>query len=286
MIHHTKPKAHLSCLIEACKRLGVEYKLYNDDINLLTVFLDKPYHFANSAVPLNIGADNYICKDKTFARNIVSNVVSIPKGKSYLDPAVSGDYVLYRNFNSLSLVVDDIVQNFNLPVIIKPNRGSFGTNVSLVTRVEEIEKALEKIFNKKSFQYDYVALVEEYIKPLAEYRIVFLNHKPVLLYKKDNHQAEFVGNLSPLHYRGAKASLVTDTTLIVRLTEFLNSVFSIFPIEFAGFDVIETEDGDFRLIEINGHPGFDFFLRDNDREVIIDLYRQIIVYLGQKNKAQ
>ncbi len=34
------------------------------------------------------------------------------------------------------------------------------------------------------------------------------------------------------------------------------------------------------LIEINSHPNFDIFTRDNDEQIIIDLFKQILLSLS------
>jgi len=278
-----KLENYIVCLKEALTRLGVPYHQSDNDMNLLTVFLDHhPYYFSNSATPLNNDSLSLVCRDKDFANRILSPAVRMPRAYGYLNPAVSEEYASYLKFNQLSEIVSDIITNFSLPVVVKRNRGHQGQNIFLCHDQAEITGALKAVFNKNSAHYDYIALVEEYIKPAVEYRAVCLDGELTLLYHKDNSEALFVGNLSPLHFKGAKAVMVTDDNVLEKISSFLAPIFTVFPVEFAGFDIIEDEEGFLWLIEVNNSPGFNLFLRDNDPEIIIDLYQKVILHLRQK----
>jgi glutathione synthase/RimK-type ligase-like ATP-grasp enzyme len=163
-----------------------------------------------------------------------------------------------------------------MPVVIKPHSRSKGQNVTLCTEGRHIFDAVEKIFDHHSEYYDYVALAEEYIAPDREFRVVIFNREIVLMYEKDVREATFVGNLSPLHWQGAKAVVVTDKEIIGKMSDFIAPIFNELDINYAGLDVILGRDGKFYLIEVNTLIGFSHFVKDNGDAPIIDLYENIL----------
>ena len=166
-------------------------------------------------------------------------------------------------------------------MIVKMNSGSHGTHVFLCKTKEEVETAIAAIFQKNSSDYDYIALAEDYIESSAEYRVICFDGQVVLAYLKDNSNAVFTGNLSPLHWEGAKAVLISDTTLVATLTRFLAPSFKAFPIHFGGFDVIEDKQGNLHLLEVNSRPDFSIFIRGNGDEPVTLMYEKILVSLAK-----
>jgi glutathione synthase/RimK-type ligase-like ATP-grasp enzyme len=141
---------------------------------------------------------------------------------------------------------------------------------------EQVQESLEIIFNVNSKDYDYVALAQEYIEIAHEYRAVFYQGKLVLLYEKDKSQAAFAGNLSPLHWEGATAKHIIDQNLMSEIEDFVKPVFAEIRINYAGFDVALDRKGQCWLIEINSSPNYDIFVRDNDRQIVVTMFKGIL----------
>lgn len=266
-----------TCLIQACKNLKLAYHYYDKNNNFIEIKTPKsPLFFTNSSTSFNTEAIAKICLDKDFTYLLLQDKIKMPFTTSFFDPNSLNKYSHYKDFLSQEEIVKHIENNFSLPVIIKRNSGHRGQNVFLCQNAEEIYHALEKIYHKKSQNYDCVALAQKYIKPYKEYRAIFFRQEIVLVYEKNINGANFTGNLSPLHFSNAKAIEITDKKILTKIQNFCLPIFNTLPIVFAGFDIIEDETGNFWLIEINTKPGFDLFLKNNPASRITQMYQTIL----------
>ena len=100
-----------------------------------------------------------------------------------------------------------------------------------------------------------------------------------MLYEKDKSDAKFAGNLSPLHWDGAKAKHITDSEIISEIKNFVRPVFEEIQINYAGFDIALDTNGEYWLIEINSSPNFEIFVRDNDRQIVVTMFKDILEIL-------
>lgn len=267
----------LSCFKEACRRLRVSFEELDKNGNLVKAQIGGGLFFANYSTPFNIGSTEQICKDKEFTYLLLKDVSVMPETCGYFDPDYRREgYERYKKFRNVSEIALDIDKKFGEPVIVKRNSGMRGENVFLCADVKGIENALVRIFDKKSSDYDYIALAEKYIKPGREFRVVVFKEKPVLVYEKKNGGAKFVGNISPLHYEGARAVMIIDENLVSKLGKFIKPIFKRLPVVFGGFDIIEDEAGKLWLLEINSRPGFAIFVRDNGKEPLIKMYERVL----------
>lgn len=265
--------------MEACRRTHTPYRVHDLHGNFLEIQIPESHFFVNSSTPFNVGSAERICQDKDFAYRLLSPVVRMPKTTSFLNPSVENEHTKYTIEKSVEHIAEGIGNHYTFPVIVKMNSGCQGNNVFLCRDTQESITALESIYNKNSRFYDYIALAQQYIKPKKEYRAIFFGGKALLVYEKDISGSRFVGNLSPLHFEGAKAVYVTDTRVVEAIEYFTAPVFKLLQVRFAGFDIIEDERGDFWLIEINSRPGFSYFVRDNGLEPLISMYTTILQQL-------
>lgn len=269
------------CLRAACDTLGIPYTIHDAYGNFISVDLGKPYFFVNAATPFNSSAVDKICKDKEFSWKLLNEAVSMPKTKGYFDPhPASEEYAGYVREGSTEEIADDIMREFSLPVIVKMNAGQKGKNVFLCEDKVQILSALAVIFDHSSPSHDYVALAQEYAKPKKEYRVIVFRKEIVLTYEKDISAATFTGNLSPLHYQNAKAVSVNDPHLIQKMQDAINPIFSTLDLEFGGIDIILDAEDLFQIIELNTHPGFTYFVKDNGEEELVGMYERILRQLA------
>jgi len=239
-------------LIQACKNSSIAYEILHPNQNVVKVkFGDREYYFTNYSTPLTSQSVAY-CDEK---------------------------YLEYLEFSSIDKIITEIKKNFALPVILKRNRGSGGNNVFKCTDLLEVRNALDHIFNINSKNYDYVALVQEPIHIVKEYRSVCLNHEQIVLYEKDISQAKFTGNLSPLHWEGAIAKQIDDVHVMQAINQLIKPIFQKMAIAYVGLDIAFDNQGNYWLIEANSHPNFDIFIRDNGEEAIVQLFQKILEYL-------
>ncbi|MEM9539814.1 MAG: YheC/YheD family protein [Cyanobacteria bacterium P01_E01_bin.42] len=272
---------NIRLLIEACKRLDVKYDILHPAQNLIRVRLHQDYYFVNYTVPIVSQTIAKILIDKEYTYQLLKDCANSPKTLAFLTPFCDEKYKQYLHFDTIEKIVTEIKTHFPYPAIVKRNRGSSGDNVFLCRHEHETINALKTIFDINSKNSDYVALVQEYIDIKNEYRAIFLEGEVILLYEKDNKNATFTGNLSPLHWEGAKAKYISDRNLIAEIQNFIAPVFTHLDIGYGGFDIARDRRDRLWLIEINSHPNFKIFIRDNSEEIIIQLFIKVLQKLAQ-----
>jgi glutathione synthase/RimK-type ligase-like ATP-grasp enzyme len=177
---------NIKMLIAACKKSSIAYEILHPNQNVVKVkFGDREYYFTNYSTPLTPQSVAEIFKDKQYFYQIFQDVVQMPRTISFISPYCDAKYLEYLKFPSSDKIIAEIEKNFELPVILKRNRGSGGNNVFKCANLTEIRNALDRIFNVNSKNYDYVALVQEPINIVKEYRSVCLNQEQIVLYEKD-----------------------------------------------------------------------------------------------------
>ncbi|MEP6487944.1 ATP-grasp domain-containing protein [Microcoleus vaginatus GB2-A3] len=268
---------NIEILLAACQELNIPYEILHPSQNLIRIkHRGENYYFVNYMMPFNSASIAQIFKDKEYTYQLLNGKIKTPRTLGFVSPHCEDKYKKYLSFPDIESIVLEVNKNFDLPVILKRNRGSGGNNVFLCESREQIQEALEIIFNVNSKNYDYVALAQEYIEIEHEYRAIFCKEKLVLLYEKDKYQAKFAGNLSPLHWEGAKAKHIINPTLMSEIEYFVKPVFAEMAINYAGFDIALDKKGQYWLIEINSTPNYDIFIRDNDRQIVVTMFKDLL----------
>jgi len=272
---------NIKALVAACKRLGVEYSFEHETKNVVAVVVEnKRYVFTNWATPLNVHSVAQLCQDKEYFYSFYKDVVQMPKSEGFLCPNIDERYKRYLSSSSVDEIISSVEEQFSYPVIVKKNRGSWGRNVFKVSSTEELERALLEIYNYKSASFDYVALVQEYIEIDREYRVVFLGGELEFAYEKVVDGAVCGDNLSPLHWEGARAQFVEDRALLEEFATFSKGMFAKAMIDFCGVDIAVDKQGQMWLIEANSSPGFDYIIKSEGEERVVELYEKMLGYLS------
>jgi glutathione synthase/RimK-type ligase-like ATP-grasp enzyme len=265
------------CLQEACVRMRIPCEVIDDNGNVLKVMHeDKVLFFVNSTTPWNSAVASAICKDKYFSYKLLRSAVRMPRTISCFDPLVEERFSKYVTHSSVEDLAAAVCKDFPSPFIVKMNSGSEGRNVFLCHSKEEVAASLQAIYRKDSRSYDFIALAQEYIAPKKEYRVIVFKGDIMLVYEKSTKGAQFAGNLSPLHHTDAKAVRIEDPVFIERLAAFIAPIFEKLDIGFVGIDVIESNDGELFMLELNSNPGFSYFVRDNGKEPLVEMYQKIL----------
>ncbi|WP_448269130.1 ATP-grasp domain-containing protein [Nostoc sp. DSM 114159] len=271
---------NISLLLKACDNLNISYEILHPSENLVKIKLNsKQHYFCNYSTPLLNQAVAHLLKDKEYTYHVLNKKVKLPRTVGFLSPFCDTKYKIYLKFPTIQDIVLEVKENFEMPVIIKRNSGASGHNVFLCENINEIETALKEIFSINN-KYDYVALAQEFIQIKSEYRAVFLNKELVLLYEKDISDAKFVGNLSPLHWDGAKAKYINDPQILSEIANFALPVFEELDLNYGGFDIVLDRNNQYWLIEINSHPNFGIFTRDNGEEQVLKIFEKMLVSLA------
>ncbi|MFN6474404.1 MAG: RimK family alpha-L-glutamate ligase [Nostoc sp. SerVER01] len=273
---------NVSLLLQACENLNISYEIIYPAENLIKIKLNNKHHyFCNYSTPLINQAVSKIVKDKEYTYHILNKKIKVPRTIGFLSPFCDSRYKIYLKFPTIQDIILEIKENFETPVIVKRNSGSSGHNVFLCHNQDEIENALKEIFNISN-KYDYVAIAQELIPIKSEYRAVFLNKELVLLYEKDISKANFAGNLSPLHWDGAKAKYISDPKILSEIDNFTKPIFEELDLDYGGLDIVLDKDNQYWLIEINSHPNFTIFTRDNGKEHALKVFEKILTSLASK----
>ncbi len=270
-------------LVNACKKLKIPYDILHQDRFVVRVNFSKPLFFRHHHKPFNTSDISGICKDKDLSYVLLHKDINIPVWEAYLAPNCNEKYRHLLDHKSNLAIQQDILSKFELPVIVKMNKGSQGKNVFKCENKRQILDALNTIFDCESILYDYIALAQEYIPIQREFRVLAWRGEVVLMYEKNNKSAEFEGNLSPLHWKNAKAILIRDEELIMEMQNFIAPIFEVIPIQFAGIDVTLAKNGKKYMLEINNAPGVAKFVEDNSLKPIEDMYLRILRDLKKEN---
>jgi hypothetical protein len=256
----------VSCIKEAASRLGLPILSYDKSGNFFSIDIsNKKFFFANWSGPWNSDSTFKIFQDKEFFYFLVKDKVEIPRSLGFLDP-------FYEPLSSRRHKIDEIkrkvaleqlakliADHFRYPFVLKRNSGMRGINVFLVKDEWETLSALSKIFNINSYSYDYVALAQEYVESVKEYRAVIFRKEFVLIYEK-----------------GKNVKAVHDTAIKHSIINLVSPIFDILDFDFAAFDIILGKDNKLYLLEGNSRPSFRGLVQGLGKEVLIEMYSRIL----------
>lgn len=265
---------NLSILVDLCQANNISFKVIHECGNLLEIKAvdGKTYLFAVGATPFNSQSIVRLCSDKEFFYNYYQGVIEMPPKKGFLNPDCDKEYKEYLKFKTLDEIIQEGKRLFSYPLIVKMNQGSRGKCVFKVCNEEQFKNALEEIYKN-----DYIALVQKYIDIKCEYRVIYLNRKLMFSYKKNNENATFKGNISPLFFDGAYAEIVDDKQLLSRFDDFVQPMFDKQNIPYCGLDIALDKDDKLWLIEANSSPGFACIPQNQEgNQLIRGLYIQML----------
>ncbi|NCN87790.1 MAG: alpha-L-glutamate ligase [Candidatus Pacebacteria bacterium] len=265
-------------IAKACKKTNLDFTFATANKTVLAIKLkDKTHYIINSNLGLITNTEAHICLDKAYQHEILSDVINISKTISYLDPfSKFGEFSEYKSHQE---IVGDITDKFSFPLIVKKNTGTEGENVFLCNNANQVSVAVNNIFNLDSYLYDHVLIAQQRINIKEEYRAIFYKNNLELLYKKDISQAQYTGNLSPLHYEGSKAVDIDDSKFQQKISDFISPIFKKINLSYAGFDIAEDQSGKLYLIEINSIPGYAHYLANNPEDKLFNLFTKILTDL-------
>ena len=273
--------SNISALIKACDKTGCEYKIHHSGKRLIEVFIEKRSHlFVNTATPLNSHSVSNFCIDKDYFYTFLQDVINMPRTQSFINPNWKPQYAPPEREKNLQEILDAIEAAFPYPAIVKKNSGATGDSVFKVSDRAEAKAALQTIFDVNNKSYDKIALAQEYLHLKKEYRVVYLNGSLSFAYEKNIDEAVFQGNLSPLHWAGAKAILIEDNTLLAQIHKFCEPMFQKMMIPFCGLDVALDENDNWWLIEANSAPGFSKIVAHGGEHKVIAMYEQMLAFLS------
>jgi glutathione synthase/RimK-type ligase-like ATP-grasp enzyme len=271
---------HIKLWIEACKELNIAWEVIDEGGNFLRITKNQQYYFCGAFTPFNLHVIGKIFDDKGYTYELLKNKINMPKTLAFVAGDGQEKNLGYVKEKDIESICQTIKNNLTLPVIVKRNTGTQGNNVFFCKDTEAVKSSLEAIFNVNSKDYDKVALAQKYIEIEREYRAVFFNNQLILLYEKSKAEAEFIGNLSPLHWEGSKAVHITDSKILSKIQKFIEPIVPILPLNYVGADIALDKQGNFWLIELNGRPIFNGFIKNNNPQIIIEMFKIMLQTLN------
>jgi glutathione synthase/RimK-type ligase-like ATP-grasp enzyme len=218
-------------------------------------------------------------RDKSFSYTLLHEELAMPRTKQYMDPAVEERWQPLVTHATAHDIATDILEGFQLPVIVKRNSGSHGNHVFLIDSHDAAVIALETIFEKANSQYDPIALAQEAVVIAREYRVLWFRGKVVLMYEKLTPEGK-AHSMSPFGNPGAEAVIVSeDDAAYVSVAEFLSQSPTAKGFEYCGFDVATDAAGKHWLLEVNAWPGTEHLTKHAGDDVLVDMWKRILLEL-------
>ena len=250
------------CVAQACNNLKIPYIIHDEHGNCVEVHgRNRKLFFINFETPWNDDSSAKLCRDKEFTYRVLHKYVAMPSSVAFFDPAFQlKRYKRFVKHDDINKIANEICGKFVFPIIVKMNSGSKKRNVFLCRDEKKVRRALELIYDKKSLNYDYIAIAQSYVDIKAEYRVIIFKSKVLLIYTK--------------HTREAKA--VRDASSLKRIKKFIAPIFEYTNAQFAGLDIAIDRKGAMWLFEMNSCPGFDRFARKYGEKTVVKLYEKML----------
>jgi len=276
-------KPHMQALAKACDALGISYVSADEYGDFLVVTIGgKEYFFTNTRTPFNNESVASVCLNKIYSYMLLKDELPMPHTKSYIDPHAVEALQKYVTHATVDDIVADITKSFAFPVVLKMNAGSQGRHVYKVETSRKLTRSIKAIFNPRQQNYDFSVLVQPYIEIVHEYRVLVLDGDIVLLYEKV--VTEKNDNLSPLHNGSGKAVRIDDSAIYEKIRSIIAGSPRLGQMRWLGLDIAEDASGEWWIIELNSHPGFSYFIRDNGTEPLVPIYATMLEKLKQETK--
>src|SRR5680860_877267 len=257
---------------------------YKDKFKIVDTFTNGKW-IKEYNIKADIVVDKCICEgDKEKKNDISKNSLIINNryfsslfGSKFLTYAVLSEYMskTFIAFNEKDIIENDESIKSD-KVVIKPDSGFQGRGVFIVNK-KEIKKILKEVV-------EYPVVVQEFIdsrgglrgiaKGVHDFRIIFINHNPVLAYVREPIGKSLIANVS----FGGKRTIV-DLDKIPKKIEkkyklALNKL-KIFKDVIYSIDFIFNEKQDPFIVEINSAPSFHL----EDKQCLQNYYTKIIKFL-------
>lgn len=197
--------------------------------------------FIRASTPFNSESVSVLCRDKAAVYSLLLDKVPQPHTDILFDSM--------RPFLS-----------FLYPCIVKMNAGERGIHVFLVSDEKEKDIALSHIFNKESRHYDYIALIQEYIKPLSEIRVIIA-----------------AGEVSCIYDRDTQEVVLGDGA--ARIESYARVIIKTLGLSWGALDFIQDESGKFYFLEANTKPSFEKMVQKNGGRLLLDAYIKAITHV-------
>ncbi|MDR0985361.1 MAG: ATP-grasp domain-containing protein [Mycoplasmataceae bacterium] len=218
---------------------------------------------------INNSASSRLCDDKSALFELLNkNHISSVPHFYFMNP--NSPWFIKSNWQ---LKIKQLFSKYK-KIVIKPNNGTGGNDVYLTTSESQLHKYVSNIFSK----HDSLA-VSPYLEIKNEYRLIVLNNKVLLTYKKDRQHNEWRHNLQ----LGAKPQIISDNKILNKLTPIALKVINLINISFCSIDIVEVENK-YYILEVNSGVMMDKFssISKKNYEISKVIYSKVIHFISDK----
>ena len=293
---------------EICNELNIEYTYLSKEWLIKLTKNNKTVYLANNKFPLNNHVVGLIMDDK-YATYEVLKDLDIPVAKHHIFYSENNHKKYTQGCNS-NEDLQNIFDEYNRNVVVKPNNGYQGIDVYHITNYSDLTNTTNKLFKN-----NYSISICPYYHIKNEYRVVVLDNDIKLLYKKNNptivgdgiHSIkELLIEFNPYYFsklslpedilpkgeeytydfrfnlsKGSTASIDIDAKIKDALIKISKSITTKTNIRFATIDIINTTDDELLVLEINSGVTIDKaikFLPDG-YNIAKSIYKEAIIKL-------
>ena len=294
---------------EICEELDIKMSIASKDWMIILEKDDQKRFLLGTKFDLNTYALGNIFDDKYATYEMLKHIdVPVIEHQILFAPDNRNEFALSDNTYECAY---RYFEKHNHNIVIKVNNGAQGKGVYHVTLKDDIKKILDELFVT-----NYSLSICPYYNIKSEYRVIMLDKKPELIYKKikpvvigdgnktikellyqlnshffDNKEDDEMGRKilkkgEKYEYNwqfnlsnGASMTMDIDETTKNKVLSIANDVVSKIDLKFASVDVIELEDGSFLILEINSGVATKHFreIHPNGYEITKKIYKKAII---------
>ena len=276
---------------EICNEEKINYKFLSRDWIIMLEKEGKTRFVSGYKFDLNSQGTGIVADDKYALYEVLKEKnIPIIEHKIVYNKTNKLDYAM--GCNSYEYVKEYFFQNNN-SIVIKPNYGTCGKSVFHITKMNEIDNTLDKIFDK-----NYSISMCPFYTIEHEYRTIILDGEPQVIYAKylprvtgdgkktirelliEFNPNYFVNKLEDSKYdrildkdeifqynwkfnlsQGSIAKIVTDTELSERIISIAKKVYEEINLKFGSVDIIQTTDNNLFVLEVNSGVMMDNYIK-------------------------
>ena len=293
---------------EICNENNIKYKFLSKDWVIMLEKNGKTRFISGYKFDLNTHGIGLIADDKYALYEVLKNKnIPVIEHKIVYNKTNNLDYA--TGCNTYNYVKEYFTKNNN-HIIIKPNNGTCGNDVFNITRINEIDSILDKIFVN-----NYSISMCPFYTIKHEYRAIMLDGENKLLYAKylpivtgdgnktirqlllEFNQEFFMDKLEDSQYdkvlankerfkynwkfnlsQGAIAKKVDDELLKEKLIKLAKQVCEKINLRFGSIDIIQTTDDELIVLEVNSGVMLENYTRLNPDEYVVakEIYKKAI----------
>lgn len=175
-----RDRALVSLLREIAADQGLKFSSFSQDWILRLEKSGRARHVFGYNFEINSATAELIAGDKSAISDLLANRgTPVVEHKLFLQPSLSGYVAAEGNWAAMRAYA----QAHEFSLVVKPNQGTGGTDVSHVHSVVELEEAVHELF--KSHR---AICLSPYLDIEQEYRVIVLDEACELIYSKQRPQ--------------------------------------------------------------------------------------------------